>query len=166
MPRRSAGLLPFRVASDGTLELFLVHPGGPLWATRDEHSWSVAKGEYGDGEPALAAAEREFTEEVGVDPPPGPRIDLGEITQAGGKVVRAWAVEAAAFTVGPVASNTFEMEWPPRSGRMASFPEVDRAEWMPADRARQRLVRAQLELVDRLEAAVPAGPGAPPADGG
>jgi len=166
MPRRSAGLLPFRVASDGTLELFLVHPGGPLWATRDEHSWSVAKGEYGDGEPALAAAEREFTEEVGVAPPPGPRIDLGEIRQAGGKLVRAWAVEAAAFTVGPVASNTFEMEWPPRSGNLESFPEVDRADWMAAERARQRLVRAQVDLVDRLEAAVLTRPGTPPADGG
>jgi predicted NUDIX family NTP pyrophosphohydrolase len=166
MPRRSAGLLPFRVVSDGTLELFLVHPGGPFWATKDERSWSVAKGEYADGEPALAAAEREFTEEVGVAPPPGPRIDLGEIRQAGGKVVRAWAVEAAEFTVGTVVSNTVEMEWPPRSGNLESFPEVDRAEWMPADRARQRLVRAQLDLVDRLEGAVLTDPGTPPAEGG
>ncbi len=165
MLTRSAGILPFRVASDGTLELFLVHPGGPFWAGKDEHSWSVAKGEYGDGETALAAAEREFTEEVGVAPPPGPRIDLGEIRQAGGKLVRAYAVEAAAFTIGAVVSNTFEMEWPPRSGRHRSFPEVDRAEWMPAARARARLVRAQLELVDRLEDAVLPRPGARRSDG-
>jgi predicted NUDIX family NTP pyrophosphohydrolase len=166
MPRRSAGLLPFRVAADGTLELFLVHPGGPFWATKDEHSWSVAKGEYGDDEPALAAAEREFAEEVGVAPPPGPRIDLGEIRQSGGKVVRAWAVEAPGFIVDAVVSNAFEMEWPPRSGHVESLPEVDRAEWMPADRARQRLVRAQLDLVDRLEEAVLPRPGPPPPDGG
>jgi predicted NUDIX family NTP pyrophosphohydrolase len=165
MPRRSAGLLPFRVISDGTLELFLVHPGGPFWSGKDERSWSVAKGEYGDDESALAAAEREFTEEVGVAPPAGPRIDLGEIRQAGGKIVRAWAVEAREFTVGAVVSNTFEMEWPPRSGHVRSFPEVDRAEWMPAATARGRLVGAQLDLVDRLEDALSPPPGTPPADG-
>lgn len=105
MPTRSAGLLPFRLTSDGTLELFLVHPGGPYWARKDKRSWSIAKGEYGDGEAALAAAEREFTEEIGCSPPSGRRIDLGQVRQTGGKVVRAWAIEAAQFTVTEVASN-------------------------------------------------------------
>src|ERR1039458_2081288 len=99
MPRRSAGLLPFRVVGDETLELFLVHPGVPLWANRDEHAWSIAKGEYDEGEEASAAAEREFAEELGVAPPSGLRLDLGEITQPGGKLVRAWAVEAPTFHV-------------------------------------------------------------------
>ena len=159
MPKRSAGLLPFRIAEDGTLHLFVVHPGGPLWATRDEGAWSVAKGEYGDDEKAAAAAEREFAEEVGVPAPPGPRIDLGQVEQAGGKLVRVWAVEAERFEVDHVVSNQFEMEWPPRSGRLRSFPEVDRAEWMSATAARVRLNRAQAAFVDRLlDRLGPAGP--------
>ena len=165
MPTRSAGLLPFRLTSDGTLELFLVHPGGPYWARKDKCSWSIAKGEYGDGEAALAAAEREFTEEIGCSPPSGRRIDLGQVRQTGGKVVRAWAIEAAQFTVTEVASNEFELEWPPHSGRYQSFPEVDRAEWMSTAVARWRLVRAQLAFVDRLEESVQIHPETPPADG-
>jgi predicted NUDIX family NTP pyrophosphohydrolase len=148
---RSAGLLPYRVAVDEGLELFLVHPGGPLWAHRDDHAWSVAKGEYGEGEDPPVAAEREFFEEVGVTPPPGPRLDLGEIKQVGGKLVRVWAVEAGQFEVDVVVSNEFDMEWPPKSGRRQQFPEVDRAEWMPAETARRRLVKGQIAFVDRLE---------------
>src|ERR1700692_2921467 len=105
MPRRSAGLLPFRIVGGGRLELFLVHPGGPLWANKDEHAWSIAKGEYDEGEEASSAAEREFAEELGVAPPPGPRMDLGEIKQPSGKLVRAWAVHAPTFDVTEVASN-------------------------------------------------------------
>jgi predicted NUDIX family NTP pyrophosphohydrolase len=150
MPKRSAGLLPFRIAADGALQLFAVHPGGPFWVDKDEGAWSVAKGEYGDDEEASAAAEREFTEEVGVPPPAGPRIDLGQVEQASGKLVRAWAVEAPQFEVDHVASNQFELEWPPRSGRHQSFPEVDRAEWMSAATARVKLIKAQVAFVDRL----------------
>jgi predicted NUDIX family NTP pyrophosphohydrolase len=160
MPARSAGLLPYRRVADQRLELFLVHPGGPLWATKDERAWSVAKGEYDGGEAPLAAAIREFTEELGVAPPEGHRIDLGEVRQAGGKVVRAWAVDAGSWLIGDVASNQFELEWPPRSGRLRWFPEVDRAEWMSVDTARPRMVAAQLAFIDRLEEALP-----PPPDG-
>ncbi len=127
-----------------------MHPGGPFWATKDAGAWSVVKGEYADGEEASAAAEREFAEEVGVPAPPGPRIDLGQVKQASGKLVRVWAVEAPDFEVDQVASNRVEMEWPPRSGRRQSFPEVDRAEWMSAETARVRLIRAQVAFVDRL----------------
>jgi predicted NUDIX family NTP pyrophosphohydrolase len=150
MPVRSAGILPYRAVDEQALDLFLVHPGGPLWANRDEHAWSVAKGEFGEDEDALAAAEREFAEEVGVGPPGGPRIDLGEIRQASGKLVRVWAVEAAQFGVVKVVSNEFELEWPPKSGRRRLFPEVDRAEWMTAENARRRLVKGQVAFVDRL----------------
>jgi predicted NUDIX family NTP pyrophosphohydrolase len=150
MPVRSAGLLPYRVVDNEALDLFLVHPGGPLWASRDEHAWSVAKGEYDEDEDALAAAEREFAEEVGVRPPSGERVDLGEVRQASGKLVCAWAVEAPQFRVANVQSNEFELEWPPKSGRRQLFPEVDRAEWMTAVSARRRLVKAQIVFVDRL----------------
>jgi predicted NUDIX family NTP pyrophosphohydrolase len=147
LPKRSAGLLPYRVVGGKGLDLFLVHPGGPLWVNKDEQAWSVAKGEYED---AAAAAAREFGEEVGVTPPAGPRIDLGEIKQASGKLVRVWAIEAAQFQVEQVVSNEFELEWPPKSGRTQRFPEVDRAEWMPAATARRKLVKAQAAFVDRL----------------
>jgi predicted NUDIX family NTP pyrophosphohydrolase len=150
MPKRSAGLLPFRTTPEGALELFVVHPGGPFWSKREEGAWSVAKGEYGEGEGASAAAEREFAEEVGVPGPPGPRIDLGEVAQANGKLVRAWAVEAPHFLVDQVVSNQFEMEWPPKSGRTQLFPEVDRAEWIPVETARVKLIKAQVAFVDRL----------------
>ncbi len=150
MPKRSAGLLPFRTTPEGALELFVVHPGGPFWSKREEGAWSVAKGEYGEGEEASAAAEREFAEEVGVPGPPGPRIDLGEVTQASGKLVRAWAVEAPHFLVDRVVSNQFEMEWPPKSGRTQLFPEVDRAEWIRVETARVKLIKAQVAFVDRL----------------
>ena len=150
MPKRSAGLLPYRVAGDGTLELFLVHPGGPLWVKKDQHAWSVAKGEYDEGDEPSLAAEREFAEELGVPPPSGTRVDLGEIKQASGKLVRVWAIEVQQFDVEQVVSNEFELEWPPNSGRSQSFPEVDRAEWVSSAAARQKLVKGQIAFVDRL----------------
>src|SRR5665213_3366050 len=147
MPKRSAGLLPFRVDEEGALELFVVHPGGPFWAKREDGAWSVVKGEYGEDEEASVAAEREFAEEVGLPAPPGLRIELGQVKQAGGKLVRVWAVEAPLFEVDRLVSNQFEMEWPPKSGRHQSFPEVDRAEWMSAETARVKLVNVQVTFV-------------------
>ena len=150
MPKSSAGLLPYRVSGDGGLEVFVAHPGGPFWARKDEHAWSVTKGEYEETDDSAAAAEREFAEEIGVPAPPGPRVDLGSVKQSSGKLVRVWAVEAPGFEVDQVVSNTFETEWPPKSGRRQSFPEVDRAEWMPAATARHKLVKGQVAFVDRL----------------
>ena len=152
MPTTSAGILPFRGPTPGGMEVLLVHPGGPFWKDKDEHAWSIAKGEYGSEEDPLAAAEREFAEEMGVPAPPGDRIDLGEIRQGSGKIVRAWAVDAGAVELEYVASNLFELEWPPRSGRIRQFPEVDRAEWTTVPVARTRLVKAQVALLDRLVA--------------
>jgi predicted NUDIX family NTP pyrophosphohydrolase len=147
MPRRSAGLLVWR--RQPTLQVLLAHPGGPLHARRDV--WGIPKGlvEPGD-EDLLATARREFTEELGVAPPSGQPVPLGEIVQKGGKVVTAWALEGdvdlTAFSPG-----LFELEWPPRSGRIQRFPEIDRAEWFPVDLARAKMLPAQLPLLDRLE---------------
>ncbi|HYI98972.1 MAG TPA: NUDIX domain-containing protein [Thermoleophilaceae bacterium] len=153
MPKRSAGLLLFRRSGDaegaGSVEVMLVHMGGPFWARKDEGAWSIPKGEYGDGEEPLAVARREFEEEIGRPPPDGPLLELGEVRQSGGKVVTAWALEAD-IDVTEIESNTFEMEWPPRSGRMREFPEVDRADWFDLDTARAKLVRAQVGLLDAL----------------
>ncbi|MGO8872995.1 MAG: NUDIX domain-containing protein [Acidimicrobiales bacterium] len=161
----SAGLLPYRIGADGALEVMLVHPGGPFWKHKDEHAWSVAKGECGPGEDPRDAADREFAEEVGVPAPRGRRHDLGEVRQSAGKVVRIWAVEAATLMVGHVHSNEFEVEWPPRSGVIRSFPEVDRAEWTSVEVARSRLVRAQVEYLDRLLAVLGTTPDhSPPVD--
>ncbi len=150
MSKLSAGLLPYRFSTDHSLELLLVHPGGPLWKTRDEHAWSVAKGECEPGDSLEETAEREFQEELGLPVPEGRRSDLGEIRQAGGKRVHVWALEVDDLPVDNIVSNEFQMEWPPKSGRQQSFPEVDRAEWMNVSRARYRLVRGQGEIVDRL----------------
>ncbi len=150
MAKLSAGLLPYRITGEDVLELFIVHPGGPFWATKDHHAWSVAKGEHEPTDDPAAAAEREFAEEVGVPAPPGPRVDLGSVEQPGGKLVRVWAVEAPRFEVERVVSNEFEMVWPPRSGRRQSFPEVDRAEWLTAALARQKLLKGQTAFVDQL----------------
>jgi predicted NUDIX family NTP pyrophosphohydrolase len=146
---RSAGLLLYRQATPG-LEVLLVHPGGPFWARRDLGAWSVPKGEYADDEDPLAAARREFAEELGSAPPAGDLLDLGEIRQKAGKLVRAWAV-AGNLDPLTVRSNTFEMRWPPRSGRLETFPEVDRAQWFELDEARKRINPGQAALLDRLQ---------------
>jgi predicted NUDIX family NTP pyrophosphohydrolase len=150
MPKLSAGLLLYKFAEDGSLAVLLVHPGGPFWKNKDLHAWSIPKGEYQDGEDPEQAAEREFAEELGLPVPDGPRIDLGTIRQASGKYVRAWAVRTKHLATEAVVSNRFEMEWPPKSGTMREFPEVDRAQWMTISEASTRLVAAQVELLSRL----------------
>lgn len=146
---RSAGILLYRRRS-GALEVLLVHPGGPFWARRDAGAWSLPKGEYGSGEDPLAAARREFAEELGISPPDGPGHELGQIRQKSGKSVSAWALEGD-LDVEAVMSNTFELEWPPRSGRREQFPEVDRAQWFSLHEARAKVNPAQVELLQRLE---------------
>jgi predicted NUDIX family NTP pyrophosphohydrolase len=151
---RSAGIVLYRrPGPDEPLEVLLVHPGGPLWARRDAGAWSVPKGEYDETEEPLRAALREFEEELGAVPPGGEPLDLGEIRQKSGKLVRAWAL-AGDLDVGAVSSNTFTLEWPPRSGRVREFPEIDRAEWFEVAEAKERIIPAQAELLDRLQAAL------------
>jgi predicted NUDIX family NTP pyrophosphohydrolase len=133
----------------GEVEVLLVHPGGPFWARRDQGAWSIPKGEYGPGEEPLGAAWREFQEELGISPPEGEPLDLGEIKQKGGKMVCAWAVEGD-LDAQAINSNTFTLEWPPRSGQFRQFPEVDRAGWFSLAEARQKLNPAQVGLLDRL----------------
>jgi predicted NUDIX family NTP pyrophosphohydrolase len=147
--RKSAGILMYKRTADG-ISVLLVHPGGPFWSKRDLGAWSIPKGEYGDGEEAEAAARREFAEELGSEFQ-GRLAPLGEIRQKAGKVVAAFAAEGD-FDAAHFASNSFEMEWPPRSGRRQSFPEVDRAEWFTLAVARQKIVAGQCPLLDRLEA--------------
>lgn len=145
---RSAGLLLYRRAP--TLEILLGHMGGPYFARRDDGAWSIPKGEYDPDEEPLAAARREFTEEFGAVAPAGDRYrPLGDIRQRNGKQVTAWAVEAD-FDVTTLVSNTFEIEWPPRSGRRQSFPEIDRAGWFDVETARRKMVAGQQTLLDRL----------------
>lgn len=148
MPRTSAGILLYRTMN-GVPEVFLVHPGGPYWAAKDLGVWSVPKGEPGPDEDPLAAARREFTEETGFSVE-GEPVALEPIRQSGGKLVRAWALEG---NVDPdsLRSNTFTMEWPPRSGRQRAFPEVDRAAWFPLPEARRRILAGQVGLLDQLE---------------
>ncbi|HTX10184.1 MAG TPA: NUDIX domain-containing protein [Solirubrobacteraceae bacterium] len=146
--RRSAGILLHRRRGD-RLEVLLVHPGGPLWARRDDGAWSIPKGEYDEGEEPLAAARREFEEELGSAPPADDAAELGEVRQKSGKFVRAWAI-AGELDPATVVSNTFELEWPPRSGRRIEVPEVDRAEWFALDAARAKINPAQVALLDRL----------------
>jgi predicted NUDIX family NTP pyrophosphohydrolase len=150
LPRESAGLLLYR-RHEGRLQVLIVHPGGPFWQKRDEGAWSIPKGEVGENETGIDVAKREFEEELGVKPPVGEVVALGSIRQAGGKTVHAWAVEGD-VDVAEIKSNTFEVEWPPRSGTMRAFPEVDRAGWFQPDEARRKLIVAQRELIDRLEA--------------
>jgi len=130
--------------------VLLVHPGGPFWTRRDVGAWSIPKGEYAPGEDPLAAARREFEEELGVAPPEGPVGDLGEIRQKSGKLVRAWAL-AGDLNPEEIVSNTCEVEWPPRSGQKVEVPEVDRAEWLSLVQAREKINPAQETLIDRLE---------------
>ncbi|WP_371101039.1 NUDIX domain-containing protein [Streptomyces sp. PU_AKi4] len=145
---RSAGLLLFRRTGQG-VEVLLGHMGGPFFARRETGAWTVPKGEYDPGEPAWEAARREFREELGLPPPDGEALPLGDVRQSGGKTVTAWAVEADLDPV-TVVPGTFEMEWPPRSGRVREFPELDRVAWFPLDRAREVIVGAQTAFLDRL----------------
>ena len=150
MPKMSAGLLVYR-RSDGGIEVLLVHPGGPYWVKRDDGAWSLPKGEYEPGEDPLEAAVREFDEELGSEPPDrSDAVSLGQLRQPSGKVVSAWALEGD-LDVSEIRSNTFEMEWPPRSGRSGEFPEVDRAAWFDLPAARRKLLRGQVGFLDRLE---------------
>lgn len=148
--KRSAGILLFRIV-EGSPEVLLVHPGGPFWAKKDLGVWSIPKGEYGDREDPRACALRELEEELGgLAPAAGEALlDLGEVRQRGGKLVRAWAAEGD-FDPTTLRSNSFTMEWPPRSGIEREFPEVDRAEWFEPALARQRILPAQAPFVDRL----------------
>jgi predicted NUDIX family NTP pyrophosphohydrolase len=145
--KKSAGLLAFRERAGG-LEVLLVHPGGPFWAKKDEGAWSIPKGEIADNEEPLAAAQREFAEECGVAPE-GDFIPLGSVKQAGGKQVFAWAFRFE-FDPATLRSNTFSMEWPPKSGKQREFPEVDRAEWFTLDAARVKILKGQAPLLDEL----------------
>jgi predicted NUDIX family NTP pyrophosphohydrolase len=147
MPRTSAGLLLYRRAPG--LEVLLGHMGGPFWARKDEAAWSVPKGEYEPGEEAFAVALREFEEELGSPVPATDFLPLGEVTQAGGKVLTVWAAEGD-LDAAAAHSNTFPLEWPPRSGRIQEFPEIDRAAWFPVDDARSKLVKGQVGFLDRL----------------
>jgi predicted NUDIX family NTP pyrophosphohydrolase len=149
--KRSAGILLFRRDGGGATEFLLVHPGGPFWAKRDEGAWSIPKGQIEEAEEPRACAIRELEEELGRAPVLDPEqlIELGSIRQRAGKTVEAWAAEAE-FDPATLASNTFTMEWPPRSGREAEFPEVDRAEWFEPEAARAKIIPAQAELLDRL----------------
>jgi predicted NUDIX family NTP pyrophosphohydrolase len=147
MPKRSAGLLMYRLG-EKTLEIFLVHPGGPFWEKKDLGAWSIPKGEYADGEDPLEAARREFTEETGFAAE-GTFIDLGTIKQAGGKLVSVWAVEGDCDPAN-LRSNTCIIEWPPRSRRQIEIPEVDRAAWFTIDEARQRILQSQTPVIDLL----------------
>jgi predicted NUDIX family NTP pyrophosphohydrolase len=148
MAARSAGILLFRRGAAGP-EVLLVHPGGPFWARKDQGAWSIPKGEYGDDEAPLECARREFAEETGIALPEAELVELGEVRQRGGKRVRAWAAEGD-LDPESVQSNTFEMEWPPQSGRTEAFPEIDRAGWFGLDEARERLLAAQAPFLDRL----------------
>jgi len=147
--RRSAGLLLYRRTAAGDVEVLLAHPGGPLWAKRDAGVWTVPKGEFHDGEAAWAVARREFEEETGHPAPDGDPIELGEIRQKGGKLVEAWALEGD-LDPATARSNTFPFEWPPRSGRWITIPEIDRVEWFAPDEARQRIKDTQIPFIDRL----------------
>ena len=150
MPKLSAGLLLYRVRGE-VVEVLIAHPGGPFWARKDDGAWSIPKGEYAQDEDPWAAAQREFEEEVGSTPPAGPRIDLAPVKQPGGKLVTAFAVPGD-LDPANAHSNTFELEWPRGSGRMRTFPEVDRVEWFPVAGARAKLLKGQLALLDQLMA--------------
>jgi predicted NUDIX family NTP pyrophosphohydrolase len=147
MPKTSAGILLYR-RKYGVLQVFLVHPGGPFFAKKDAGVWSIPKGELDEGEDPLVAARREFAEETGCSPE-GQFHPLAPVTQKGGKVVLAWSIEGEC-DAHAVRSNTFTMEWPPRSGRMQEFPEVDRAEWYTIEDARKKINPAQAAMLDEL----------------
>jgi predicted NUDIX family NTP pyrophosphohydrolase len=148
MAKRSAGILMYR-GEGAALELLLVHPGGPFWAKKDAGAWSIPKGEYIEGEDPLSVAKREFEEELGSPPPEGEFLPLGELVQPSRKVVTAFAVRGD-FDPASLKSNLFELEWPPKSGRMQSFPEVDRAAWFAPGEARVKIQKGQAPFIDRV----------------
>jgi predicted NUDIX family NTP pyrophosphohydrolase len=149
MPKQSAGLLLHRT-TNSQLEIFLVHPGGPFWAKKDDGAWSIPKGEFEPDEDPLTAAQREFQEETGFTQT-GPFAPLTPVKQSGGKLIHAWAVEAPRLDPSAIRSNTFSIEWPPRSAQSRKFPEVDRAAWFPLPQARAKILKAQLPLLDQLQ---------------
>jgi predicted NUDIX family NTP pyrophosphohydrolase len=148
MPVLSAGILLYRRADAG-LEVWIAHMGGPFWARKDERAWSIPKGLYTEDEDPLAAAEREFAEEMGTEPPSSEYVGLGEFRQPSGKVLTVFAAEAD-FAPERIVSNTFPLEWPKGSGRMLDVPEIDRAEWVPEAVARVKLVKGQVPILDAL----------------
>ena len=147
--KQSAGILLHRTDPAGGVEVLLGHMGGPFWARKDERAWSIPKGEPEPGEELFATAVREFQEELGFPVPAGEPVARGEVRQSGGKVVTVWALRGD-LDVAAVCSGTFTVEWPPRSGRLQEFPEIDRAEWFTPDVARLKLVAGQVALLDRL----------------
>lgn len=154
--RHSAGILLARLTGTG-FEVLIGHLGGPYWSSKDAGAWTIPKGELEADEDPLAAAEREFAEELGRPVPDGPRLDLGTVRQRGGKTVSAFAV-VADFDESRFAPGTFDLEWPPRSGRIQQFPELDRIEWTDRSTAETRLVSAQRELLGRLSGALAQSP--------
>jgi predicted NUDIX family NTP pyrophosphohydrolase len=147
--RRSAALVAYRHAVEGGVEVLIGHMGGPFWAKKDEGAWSVPKGAFEDGEEALDAARREFTEEIGLPPPEGRVVELGDYPQPSNKLITAFGVEGDVDLAG-FSSNLFELQWPPRSGRMQQFPEFDRAAWTPVDVAVQKVVKGQVAILEHL----------------
>lgn len=149
--RPSAGILLHRPVVGGGAEVFIAHMGGPFWARKDERAWTIPKGEAEGSGDLLAVAHREFAEEIGVPAPDGDYRELGNFRYSSGKIVTVFAAEAPGFEVDEVRSNTFELEWPPRSGRTQSFPEVDAARWVSTDEARRLLVAGQVAALDALD---------------
>ncbi|MGB7438980.1 MAG: NUDIX domain-containing protein [Candidatus Acidiferrum sp.] len=147
MPKLSAGILLFRKC-DSAVQVLLVHPGGPFWKNKDAGSWSIPKGEYNESEDPLTAAKREFQEETGIEIH-GEFISLDKLKQPGGKIVSAWAVQGDCSPIA-IRSNTFSIEWPPKSGRKQEFPEIDRADWFTLPDARKQLLKGQQAFLDRL----------------
>jgi predicted NUDIX family NTP pyrophosphohydrolase len=148
MGKKAAGILLYR-RTGSSLEIFLIHPGGPFWAKKDESSWSIPKGEFLENEDPLTAAKREFQEETGFTVE-GPFVSIGSIKQSSGKVVQAWACEGD-VDAAAIHSNTFQLEWPPRSGKYEEFPEADRAEWFPMELAWKKILKVQMPFLQNLE---------------
>ena len=156
MPKRSAGILVYRMKNGG-IEVFLVHPGGPFWAKKDLGAWSIPKGLIEGDEEMESAARREFKEETGVEVPPGELIPLGSVRQSNNKTVYAWALEYD-FEASRIKSNTFTIEWPPGSGNLREYPEVDQGAWFPLDVAREKIHKGQIPLLERLAKRLRSGP--------
>ncbi len=149
MQKRSAALLLYRLTGDPGLEVLIAHMGGPFWANKDARAWSIPKGEYEDGDSPRDTAYREFEEEMGSAPPVGQPIELGEARQPSGKIITTYAIEGN-FDASNIRSNTFEMEWPKKSGKIQEFPEIDRAEWMSIVKASEKLVKGQVSILEAL----------------